>query len=69
MRKVIHFTLNNVGGNGGGDGCCSGTTAYTVLKQPNGPGTAFEKYGPGQLMLDWGSFPLKVLYQQLIKIH
>ena len=53
------YFLNNVGGNGGGDGCCSGTTAYTVLKQPNGPGTAFEKYGPGQLMLDWGSFTLK----------
>lgn len=53
------YFLNNVGGNGGGDGCCSGTTAYTVLKQPNGPGTAFQESGPGQLMIDWGAFTLK----------
>ena len=32
---------------------------FLLGKQPNGPGTAFEKYGPGQLMLDWGSFTLK----------
>ena len=32
-----------------------------VKVEPVGPaqGTAFEKYGPGQLMLDWGSFTLK----------
>ena len=53
------YFLNNVGGNGGGDGCCSGTTAYTVLKQPDGPGTKFQKFGPGQRMIDWGSFTLK----------
>ena len=51
--------LNNVGGNGGGDGCCSGTTSYTVLKQPAGPGTKFVAHGPGQQMVDWGSFTLK----------
>ena len=53
------YFLNNVGGNGGGDGCCSGTTAYTVLKQPCGPGTKFQKFGPGQQMIDWGSFTSK----------
>lgn len=53
------YFLNNVGGNGGGDGCCSGTTSYTVLKQPHGPGSPFAEYGPGQQMVDWGSFTLK----------
>jgi len=59
LSKQIKVFLNNVGGNGGGDGCCSGTTSYTILKQPAGPGTPFEKYGPGQQMVDWGSFTLK----------
>ena len=49
------YFLNNVGG----DGCCSGTTSYTVLKQPHGPGTPFQRQDPGQQMVDWGSFTLK----------
>ena len=46
--------LNNVGGNGGGLGCCEGTTSYFPLKQ-KAPGQAFEQTGP-QGMLDWGAF-------------
>ena len=56
------FFLNNVGGNGGGDGCCSGTTSYFVLEQsaPGAPMEAVKGVGTdGQLMLDWGSFQLK----------
>lgn len=59
--------LNNVGGNGGGDGCCSGTTSYTILKQPQGPGTPFASYGPGQQMVDWGSFTFKSGHEQLLR--
>ena len=65
------YFLNNVGGNGGGDGCCSGTTAYTVLKQPDGPGTKFQKFGPGQRMIDWGSFtkdPLPSAYKDSLDL-
>jgi len=29
-QKGTKVFLNNVGGNGGGDGCCAGTTSYTV---------------------------------------
>ena len=51
--------LNNVGGNGGGDGCCS-TTSYTVLKQTCWAGNqGYNVHGPGQQMVDWGSFTLK----------
>jgi hypothetical protein len=53
--------LNNVGGNGGGDGCCDGTTSYFVLTQPDGPGTPFDyatNAGFRQGMVDWGSFAL-----------
>ena len=46
--------LNNVGGNGGGDGCCSGTTSYFPLVQES-PGKPFKQVGP-QGMVDWGSF-------------
>lgn len=46
--------LNNVGGNGGGDGCCSGTTSYFPVVQ-SAPGAAFTQVGP-QGMVDWGSF-------------
>ena len=46
--------LNNVGGNGGGEGCCSGTTSYFPLTQ-SAPGAVFEQAGP-QGMVDWGSF-------------
>ena len=48
--------LNNVGGNGGGEGCCSGTTSYFPLTQP-APGQPFKQAGP-QGMVDWGSFLL-----------
>ena len=48
--------LNNVGGNGGGDGCCSGTTSYFPVTQV-GPGAPFEQVGP-QGMVDWGAFTL-----------
>jgi len=46
--------LNNVGGNGGGEGCCSGTTSYFPLSQ-SAPGAVFEQVAP-QGMVDWGSF-------------
>ena len=46
--------LNNVGGNGGGEGCCSGTTSYFPLSQA-APGAVFKQVGP-QGMVDWGSF-------------
>jgi hypothetical protein len=50
--------LNNVGGNGGGEGCCSGTTSYTVGKQSNGG--AFVPYVEtntnGVGMMDWAAF-------------
>jgi len=50
--------LNNVGGNGGGDGCCSGTTSWFPFTQAQ-PGGAFTLQSPGQGMVDWGSFALK----------
>jgi len=60
--------LNNVGGNGGGDGCCSGTTAYTILSQPDGPGTSFEYHEEGrQSMVDWGSFVFRDSRQNMLK--
>ena len=46
--------FNNVGGNGGGDGCCHGTTAYFPVVQPS-PDAPFEQVGP-QGMVDWGAF-------------
>eukprot|EP00937_MAST-01D_sp_MAST-1D-sp2_P000381 g381.t1 len=49
--------LNNVGGNGGGVGCCQGTTSYFPVMQ-RAPGAPFEQVGP-QGMVDWGSFTLK----------
>ena len=54
------YFLNNVGGNGGGDGCCSGTTAYFVVTQEH-PGAPFVEPsdGPGQRMLDYGAFTPK----------
>lgn len=51
--------LNNVGGNGGGDGCCSGTTSYFVIEQP--PGQPMQLVMPGQQMVDWGAFSLRPL--------
>ena len=49
--------MNNVGGNGGGEGCCSGTTSYFVLEQSS-PGAPFQQVAP-QGMVDWGAFRLK----------
>lgn len=46
--------LNNVGGNGGGDGCCSGTTSYFPVMQA-APGAPLTQVGP-QGMVDWGAF-------------
>ena len=46
--------LNNVGGNGGGDGCCSGTTSYFPVMQA-APGAPLTQVAP-QGMVDWGSF-------------
>jgi len=46
--------LNNVGGNGGGEGCCAGTTSYFPVRQKS-PGASFEQIGP-QRMVDWGAF-------------
>ena len=51
--------LNNVGGNGGGDGCCSGTTSYFVVEQR--AGQPMHLVEPGQRMVDWGAFALKPL--------
>lgn len=48
--------FNNVGGNGGGDGCCSGTTSYFVVTQ-SGPGMSMVEVAPQQ-MVDWGAFLL-----------
>ena len=50
--------LNNVGGNGGGVGCCSGTTSYFPVTQA-APGGALESVAP-QGMVDWGAFKLKL---------
>jgi len=49
------FFLNNVGGNGGGEGCCAGTTSYFPVTQA--PGAPMVQQGP-QSMVDWGSFVL-----------
>lgn len=46
--------LNNVEGNGGGEGCCDGTTSYFPVTQKS-PGAPFEQTGP-QGMIDWGTF-------------
>jgi len=48
--------LNNVGGNGGGEGCCSGTTSYFPVEQDS-PGAPFKQTAP-QGMVDWGAFRL-----------
>lgn len=48
--------LDNAGGNGGGEGCCSGTTRYYVLSQCN-PGAPFAQAAK-QNMVDWGAFTL-----------
>lgn len=48
--------LNNVGGNGGGEGCCAGTTSYFVIEQ-SAPGAVFKEVAP-QGMVDWGAFRL-----------
>jgi hypothetical protein len=48
--------LNNVGGNGGGDGCCDGTTSYFVVEQR--AGGKMTQVDPGQRMVDWGAFRL-----------
>ena len=49
--------LNNVGGNGGGEGCCSGTTSYFVVEQ-SAPGGVFKETAP-QGMADWGAFAVR----------
>ena len=49
--------LNNVGGNGGGVGCCSGTTSYFVVEQ-EAAGAPLKEVAP-QGMVDWGAFRLK----------
>lgn len=51
--------FNNVGGNGGGEGCCSGTTSYFSVTQA-APGAPLlpAQGGPGQDMVDWGAFGL-----------
>ena len=41
-NKGTLIFLNNVGGNGGGEGCCSGTTSYFPLAQSS-PGAPFEQ--------------------------
>ena len=48
--------LNNVGGNGGGEGCCAGTTSYFVVEQ-SAAGAPFKEVAP-QGMVDWGAFRL-----------
>lgn len=56
--------LNNVGGNGGGNGCCSGTTSYFAVTQAK-PGAPMKLVASGagmvdgQGMVDWGAFALK----------
>ena len=49
--------LNNVGGNGGGVGCCAGSTSYFVVEQA-APGAPMREVGP-QGMVDWGAFRLR----------
>ena len=49
------FFLNNVGGNGGGEGCCAGTTSYFPVTQA--PGAPMVQQAP-QSMVDWGAFVL-----------
>ena len=49
--------LNNVGGNGGGVGCCSGTTSYFIVEQSH-PGARLVETAP-QGMVDWGAFRLR----------
>eukprot|EP00908_Phaeocystis_cordata_P023685 Transcript_6142.p1 GENE.Transcript_6142~~Transcript_6142.p1 ORF type:complete len:423 (+),score=128.11 Transcript_6142:359-1627(+) len=60
VRAARCSSFNNVGGNGGGDGCCDGTTSYFPLTQA-APGAPFEPAvgAPVQGMVDWGAFTLK----------
>merc|ERR1712070_321071 len=46
--------FDNVGGNGGGEGCCSGTTSFRVVTQAH-PGAPLVQVGP-EGMVDWGAF-------------
>lgn len=46
--------FDNVGGNGGGEGCCSGTTSFRVVTQA-APGAPLVEVGQ-EGMVDWGAF-------------
>merc|ERR1711998_424695 len=46
--------FDNVGGNGGGDGCCSGSTSFRVVTQAE-PGAPLVEVAP-EGMVDWGAF-------------
>lgn len=51
------YFFNNVGGNGGGVGCCSGTTAYFKGKQRKSDPFKVDYSDPDSMgMVDWGSF-------------
>ena len=49
----LRVFFDNVGGNGGGVGCCSGTTSWRVMNE-TAPGGAFEELATG--MVDYGAF-------------
>eukprot|EP00930_Biecheleria_cincta_P099284 TRINITY_DN90919_c0_g1_i1.p1 TRINITY_DN90919_c0_g1~~TRINITY_DN90919_c0_g1_i1.p1 ORF type:complete len:560 (-),score=74.14 TRINITY_DN90919_c0_g1_i1:215-1810(-) len=46
--------FDNVGGNGGGEGCCSGTTSFRIVAQAS-PGAPMVEVGQ-EGMVDWGAF-------------
>lgn len=54
-EKDTRVFFNNVGGNGGGDGCCDGTTSFFTVT--HAPGQPFVEVLP-QGMVDWGAFKL-----------
>merc|ERR1712048_33485 len=57
IESDTRFFFNNVGGNGGGVGCCSGTTAYFKGKQRKGSPFKVDYDDPLSMgMIDWGSF-------------
>jgi len=54
LKGATRVFFDNVGGNGGGDGCCSGTTSYRAFA-PTAPGAPFgDPVSAG--MVDWGAF-------------
>lgn len=57
LKGKTRVLFNNVGGNGGGLGCCSGTTSFIIGTQEPGGELLVDSDRPGAIgMVDWGSF-------------